>query len=1054
MPTPSPEDFWKLVAASRLLAADVLSGLRRDYEAEAATQPAPATAEAATTAVAKWLVKRGSLTKWQGRRLLAGDSGPFFIGDYRLLDRLEAEGAGRLFRARHEPTGRSVGLLVLDPRLCQRVDVWTEIVRRATIAHDATDPALSRTWALEQVQGNRILVCEDVEGPTLADELVRLGPLPSPLACEVMLPIFRAAGELHRRGAVHGSISLDSIRVEPAGGGNGGQGSVDALGGPGGRRVRLLQIPLAGDPHAVSTQPLVDSTDRIARLGRRASFVAPELMLPGRVCDRRSDVYSLGCVLHALLTGRAPCWQGDAQRTLSQAAFVGPEPLGPPRVPVELATLVSYLVSREPASRYPDAAEAADALAACMGLPPVSVSLPPPQQPAVGAAAPEPAAAAVDTVAFDPAAQLAGVAAAQPGAPQLTTSGSSAVERATRAARKRAERLRWIGAGLATGVAALALAVALFRGGGTESRPAGDREADTAGDTSSGTGTDTTATASDGDTARATAKPAAGATAKPAGSTTAKPAADKTAQTPSAANGKPAGPEAMAVSTPEPAPPAEAARPAGPRVSIIDSPDLPWAAPTSGRPPTLAYLPPGSQLMLLARPAAIVADDEGRQFVRSLGPRVEAGVAELEKLSGRGLADVEELLAGWQAGTADLGGGDVVGGWTLRFAEPLDLADDEDARGRAWGETRAVQVGDETIHVGGRLAYWMPAAEQGRVLAIGPEPLLRATVAAGPPADDAGLQASLPQDLEQLVGMLDRSRHLTLLGSPQYLLTDGRAVLAGPLARLVEPLGEFFGDGVRAAAVSLHFGDNFYAEVDAIASRERPAPALARHLKERIDGLGDVVVDYCAAVEPHPYGRKLIMRLPAMINALADNARSGPEGKGAVLNTYLPRHAAHNLVLAGELALEQAPGEVAVAATGGPARGGKPAAGAAAASTGALASLQKKISLVFAKDTLEKSIQMLADEVGVPMDILGGDLQLEGITKNQSFGLEERDKTADAVLRTILARSDPAGRLVYVVRVRDGQESIEVTTRAAVEKRGDKLPPGFEAKPAGTEGKK
>ena len=144
MPTPSPEDFWKLVAASRLLAADVLAGLRRDYEAEAATQPAPATAEAATTAVAKWLVKRGSLTKWQGRRLLAGDSGPFFIGDYRLLDRLEAEGAGRLFRARHEPTGRTVGLLVLDPRLCQRVDVWTEIVRpNFRDPNGATDPARS-----------------------------------------------------------------------------------------------------------------------------------------------------------------------------------------------------------------------------------------------------------------------------------------------------------------------------------------------------------------------------------------------------------------------------------------------------------------------------------------------------------------------------------------------------------------------------------------------------------------------------------------------------------------------------------------------------------------------------------------------------------------------------------------------------------------------------------------------------------------------------------------------------------------------------------------------
>jgi hypothetical protein len=79
----------------------------------------------------------------------------------------------------------------------------------------------------------------------------------------------------------------------------------------------------------------------------------------------------------------------------------------------------------------------------------------------------------------------------------------------------------------------------------------------------------------------------------------------------------------------------------------------------------------------------------------------------------------------------------------------------------------------------------------------------------------------------------------------------------------------------------------------------------------------------------------------------------------------------------------------------------------------------------------------------MPMEILGGDLQLDGITKNQSFALDERDKPAEAVLRTILAKSDSAGRLVYVIRKRDGVESIEITTKAAAAKRGDTVPPGF-----------
>jgi hypothetical protein len=75
------------------------------------------------------------------------------------------------------------------------------------------------------------------------------------------------------------------------------------------------------------------------------------------------------------------------------------------------------------------------------------------------------------------------------------------------------------------------------------------------------------------------------------------------------------------------------------------------------------------------------------------------------------------------------------------------------------------------------------------------------------------------------------------------------------------------------------------------------------------------------------------------------------------------------------------------------------------------------------------------------MDIMGGDLQLEGITKNQSFGLDERDKTADAILRIILAKCNPDGKLVYVVHVKHGVETIDITTRAAAAKRGEKFAP-------------
>jgi len=982
MPTPAPEDFWKLVAASRLVEQDMLTSLRREHAQQTAGTPSAAGEGAATTSIAKWLVARGVLSKWQGRRLLNGDSGPFFVGDYRLLERLENDGPGRLYRGRHEPSGRRVCLMVLDRKLCQRADVWTEVMRRTMLAHDAVDPVLSRTWALEEVAGNRFIVCEDVEGSSLADELARLGPLPPAEACRLMLPIFTAVAELHRRGAVHGSLSLDALRREPVGAASGAD---DRSG-----RVRLLQLPLAGDPHAVPAQTPIDATERISGLGRRASFVAPELMLPGRFPDQRSDVYALGCMLHALLTGVPPCWQGDAQRTLSQAAFVGPPPLGPPQVPVEVATLVSYLVTRDPASRYPDAAEAADALSGCMGMPPVSGGLPPAQATAGGPFTPPSSHGSL------PAPSLPAYGPNVNGPNLSATKASSSIERATIAARKRAARLRTIGMGIAGGLVALTVAIALSR---SDRRTSGIKRA---------ADDDAVVSAEDDNEIQTETKRGANAPEKPATD------ADRT--------------------------PIEAVS-SGPHLSIVDSTDLPWASPTTGKPPPLAYLPPGSQLILLARPAEIVADEEGQQFVRSLGPRAADAIATLTTLCGRELKDIADVQGGWQAGGGDAAAaaGDVVSGWTIRLLKPSPLTDDPDARLKAWGKTTTKAVAGETIYSAATLSFWLPEAEAGRVLVIAPAALLQATVedskADGRKADDDTLAVSLPQDLEKLVGMLDRTRHITVLGSPHYLLHDGRPLLAGPLAGLVEPLAKFLGDGLQAAALSLHFADNFYAEVDTIATRGEQGKALAGRLARQIDDVADAVEDFCAAIDPHPYGKKLVMRLPTMIRVVAANARCGVEGKGVVLNAYLPRHAGHNLVLASELALEQSPG------LGG--KGASPRQMSPVAEAGPAGGLQKKISLVFAKDTLEKSIQMVSEEIGIPMEILGTDLQLDGITKNQSFELNERDTPAEAVLRSILAKSDSAGRLVYVVRDRGGVASIEITTKAAAAKRGDTLPPGF-----------
>jgi hypothetical protein len=209
MPTPTPDNLWKLVGESGLVDADRLSALRAEFEIESLSPVA--TPDALTEAIAKWLVRRKVLTPWQVRRIARGDRSPFFIADYRLLERLEKHayqggGKGYLFRARHDPSGRGVLLMVLDQERCRDLEAWTDIVRRTTAANRAADPMLARTWALEQSGGQRFIVCEDVGGPSLTAELAARGPRPVAEAVSLALAVARARARQQPRGRVGGGL--------------------------------------------------------------------------------------------------------------------------------------------------------------------------------------------------------------------------------------------------------------------------------------------------------------------------------------------------------------------------------------------------------------------------------------------------------------------------------------------------------------------------------------------------------------------------------------------------------------------------------------------------------------------------------------------------------------------------------------------------------------------------------------------------------------------------------------------------------------------------------
>jgi hypothetical protein len=214
------------------------------------------------------------------------------------------------------------------------------------------------------------------------------------------------------------------------------------------------------------------------------------------------------------------------------------------------------------------------------------------------------------------------------------------------------------------------------------------------------------------------------------------------------------------------------------------------------------------------------------------------------------------------------------------------------------------------------------------------------------------------------------------------------------------------------------------------------ADALAQHVAEMPDQVEDFVLD----LNPSPYGRRVVARLPAMVRKLSAYTRHRFDKDCASLCCYLPAVAGHNLLMGAELALAEGQGSAGVA--------DRPLA--EASSPAAVSErLKKRTSLRFARDTLEAALRMLSADIGVKIVIRGQDLQLDGITRNQLFGIDVSDQPAEAILVEILrlanpdkmatGPSDSRQKLVYVV----GPDVVFITTRARAAERRERLPDVF-----------
>ncbi|HWC46853.1 MAG TPA: serine/threonine-protein kinase, partial [Casimicrobiaceae bacterium] len=326
-----------------------------------AQQPTPAEGEA--VAIAKVCPQCG-VEYDTASRFCPNDGTPLrpkgstdqFIGHvlaerYHMLKRLGEGGMGKVYLAEHVKMNRQCAVKVMNGALLSDSDSAQRFAREASNAARIIHPNVAAVFDYGETDGVVYLVMEYVEGEPLTRLLDRETALPPARAVDIARQVAEALVAAHELGIVHRDLKPDNIIV--AAGKNGRD---------------IAKVVDFGIAKAIEEAPS-ESLTRTGLVIGTPEYMSPEQLL-GDPVDARSDIYSLGCILYQMLTGRRtfdePTREQMIKRRLTEKA-PHPRELAPD-VPKTLDLIVARMLNRTPQDRYATAAEVRDLLIPAIAL--------------------------------------------------------------------------------------------------------------------------------------------------------------------------------------------------------------------------------------------------------------------------------------------------------------------------------------------------------------------------------------------------------------------------------------------------------------------------------------------------------------------------------------------------------------------------------------------------------------------------------------------------------------------------------------------------------------
>jgi eukaryotic-like serine/threonine-protein kinase len=269
---------------------------------------------------------------------------PAQLNHYRILEPLGKGGMGEVYLGEDTRLHRKVAIKVLPGLMSVDAERRHRFEREAQAVAAINHPNIVTIHAVEESDGLPFIVMELVEGRTLADAIGHHG-LPLDLLLRVGIAVSDAIATAHQRGITHRDLKPANVMVTQDG------------------RVKVLDFGLAKlrepemDANGVTRMPASDLTGE-GRIIGTVAYMSPE-QAEGKPVDQRSDIFSLGVMLHEMAIGERP-FKGDTNVSIISSILKDtPSSITDlnPALPADLARIVRRALAKDPSRRYQTATD-------------------------------------------------------------------------------------------------------------------------------------------------------------------------------------------------------------------------------------------------------------------------------------------------------------------------------------------------------------------------------------------------------------------------------------------------------------------------------------------------------------------------------------------------------------------------------------------------------------------------------------------------------------------------------------------------------------------------